>query len=166
MILASLALVVLVDRSGSFGRVSIFSLGVTAVFAVKLLIDSSSLFPYNYIYVNEFAQNSQFESRWEFDYYGISAKETQEFINDNYEQINEASIFFQSFVPYMEDDIVNEPTSSTKIDVYAQVWRPAMIPDYFEFCPKVFEVIRNLNGGKISLSYARQCSDVSGVNPK
>jgi hypothetical protein len=131
-----------------------------AVLAVGFLLPSVAtvqLFPYQQVYTSEWSLFDKSTSDNAFDNQGVSSKQTQEWVNRNYQNQKIATIFEQTFVPYLENNELVS-TADSNLKLYAQVWRPALIPDYFGDCKRVYAVTRSQFWKKYLLSYVRDCS--------
>lgn len=122
------------------------------------------LFPYQHTYGNEVTAFFDAPSDYWFDNQGVSARKVQEWVNTNLTQEREAALFPQNFEPFMRGKtLVDRGTPPGRGDppweIYAQIWRPSQLPDYYEVCPKVFEVSRSIYGQRRILAYARVCND-------
>jgi hypothetical protein len=139
----------------------IFRILMTVGLSVGILLPAIAtlqLFPYQHVYTSEWSLWDTRSSDNMFDNQGVSSKETQEWINQHYRDQKIAIIPEQTFVPYLEDNQL-VPTGDKELRLYAQIWRPALIPDYFNHCKQVFSVSRSQFWNKRLLSYVRDCTE-------
>jgi hypothetical protein len=136
-----------------------------------LLMDTVKLYPYNYVYRNEIASASRL--KFETDYWGLSGKELANWVlkDSNHlssEQTYFGYIFPQSFDPYVKNaKLIRVSYDDPRVDYYAQIYRPPLIPDQAEECRIVFSVQRKTNLGKaMTLGYIRNCSQLKNGSDK
>ena len=139
-------------------------IGLASVGLASPVLATIQLFPYQHTYGNEVTAFFDAPSDYWFDNQGVSAREVQEWINTNLTQRREAALFPQNFQPFMRGKKLvprGDPPGrgNPPWEIYAQIWRPAQLPDYYEVCPKVFEVSRSIYGQRRILAYARVCND-------
>ena len=120
-------------------------------------VGTLQLFPYQHVYTSEWALWDDRPSDNSFDNQAVSAKETQNWINAHYQHQKIGSIPEQAFKPYVQGNSV-VATSDENMRLYTQIWRPALIPDYFVHCPIVFSLTRSQFWNLRLLSYVRDCS--------
>ncbi len=120
-------------------------------------VGTLQLFPYQHVYTSEWALWDDRPSDNSFDNQAVSAKETQNWINSHYQDQKIGLLPEQVFTPYLRGNSL-VPTSDPEMRFYAQLWRPAMIPDYYVHCPTVFSVTRSQFWNLRLLSYVRDCS--------
>jgi hypothetical protein len=139
-------------------------IGLASVGLASPVLATIQLFPYQQTYGNEVTAFFDAPSDYWFDNQGVSAREVQDWINTNLTQEREAALFPQNFQPFMRGKTLvdrGDPPGrgNPPWEIYAQIWRPAQLPDYYEVCPKVFEVSRSIYGQRRILAYARVCND-------
>ena len=139
-------------------------IGLASIGLASPVLATIQLFPYQHTYGNEVTAFFDAPSDYWFDNQGVSAREVQDWINTNLTQEREAALFPQNFEPFMRGKTLVERgdppgRGNPPWEIYAQIWRPAQLPDYYEVCPKVFEVSRSIYGQRRILAYARVCND-------
>jgi hypothetical protein len=139
-------------------------IGLASVGLASPVLATIQLFPYQHTYGNEVTAFFDAPSDYWFDNQGVSARKVQDWINTNLTQEREAALFPQNFQPFMRGKTLvdrGDPPGrgNPPWEIYAQIWRPSQLPDYYEVCPKVFEVSRSIYGQRRILAYARVCND-------
>jgi hypothetical protein len=142
------------------GRTRSAAFVVVGVLAVLPILDTLTLFPYQYVYFNELARGD-LNTRYDLDYWGISGKEVQQWVNVNYPNAIEQYPEGWEFERYATPGITfvkDLPDASDRPLVWAANWYPAWaLRDYPE-CPIVHEVTRSLWGENLRLGYVRLCN--------
>jgi hypothetical protein len=139
-------------------------IGLASIGLASPVLATIQLFPYQHTYGNEVTAFFDAPSDYWFDNQGVSARKVQEWVNMNLTQEREAALFPQNFEPFMRGKTLvdrGDPPGrgDPPWEIYAQIWRPSQLPDYYEVCPKVFEVSRSIYGQRRILAYARVCND-------
>lgn len=141
------------------GRLRVAALATVALLAVLPAVDTLTLWPYQYVYFNEVTRGD-LTNRYELDYWGISGRETQRWVNENFPNAIEQYPTGWELERYAGPgiDIVDEfPAQSDRPLLWAGNWYPSWgIPDYPQ-CPVIHEVTRNLWGEGLRLGYVRRC---------
>lgn len=141
------------------GRVRTGALALVAVLALLPAVDTLSLYPYQYVYFNELTRGD-LTNRYDLDYWGISARETQQWVNENFPNAVQQSPKGWEFPRYASSGIafVEEWSGNPgRPRIYASNWYPAWaLPDYSQ-CPIVHEITRELWGDDLRLGYVRLC---------
>ena len=142
------------------GRTRLVAFVAVAVLAVVPAVDTLTLFPYQYVYYNELARGD-LTTRYDLDYWGISSKEVQQWVNANYPNAVEQYPEGWEFERYATPGItfVKElPDASDRPLIWAANWYPAWALGDYPECPIVHEVTRTLWGEELRLGYVRLCN--------
>jgi hypothetical protein len=144
------------------GGTRVVAFGLVGVLAVLPVVDTLTLFPYQYVYFNEVTRGD-LTNRYDLDYWGISGRETQQWVNRNFPDAVEQypkGWEFQRFADPGISFVASWPSGTNRPLVWAGNWYPAWgVPD-FPGCPIVHEVTRNLWGDSLRLGYVRRCDVV------
>lgn len=136
-------------------------LAVVCVGAASPLIDTLTLYPYQYVYFNELQRTADLTDRFEFDYWGISAREAQQWINERHPTAIEVYPIGWQFPPFAVPGITfasDWEDAGERDRIFATNYYPSWDIDRYRTCPVVHEVTRRLWGSTILLSYVRQCA--------
>jgi hypothetical protein len=144
------------------GRTRRATFVVVGVLAVLPIVDTLTLFPYHYVYFNE-ATRGDLTDRYDLDYWGISGRETQQWVNQNFPTAIEQYPTGWEFQRFATSGITftdSWPQGTNRPLLWAANWYPAWaLRDYPE-CPIIHEVTRNLWGDELRLGYVRRCDDL------
>lgn len=165
-------------RTWQFRPVAIM---VFVVLAALPVLDTVRMFPYQYVYFNEFERSPEVMDRYEFDYWGISGREAMDWVNDNHPDAAIQSPGYWMYPPFGGSDIAlvdgnygERLQSWQDLNVGRRVlpsWNdqpgrdrlfvsnhyPSWGADQFGQCPIIHRVTRPLWNRDILLSYVRQC---------
>lgn len=136
---------------------------LVAVGAVAPLVDTITLYPYHYVYYNELQRTADLTDRFEFDYWGISAREAQQWVNEQYPNAVEVYPRGWQFPPFGVSTITfasSWSNAGTRERIFAANYYPPWEVDQYQSCPVVHTVTRHLWGEEILLSYVRRCTGV------
>jgi len=138
-----------------------FMVGAVALLALLPAIDTLTLYPYQYVYFNELQRSSGLTDRFEFDYWGISGRETQGWVNDNEPTALEVIPGEWLFEPFAADGIEFAPDWSAaggREMLYVSNYYPSWFADVYGDCPIIHRVTRSLWSQEILLGYVRRCT--------
>jgi len=155
--------VVALDRLLRGHRTRLAAGGLVALAALSPAIDTVTLFPYQYVYYNEVVRTDGLTDRYEFDYWGISGRETQQWVNENYPNAIEMYPRGWQFPPFAGEGIrfTSAFTPGGTVEkIFAANYYPAWDADPFQDCPVVHTVTRRLWGQEILLGYVRRCTGI------
>lgn len=136
---------------------------VVAAGALLPLIDTVTLYPYQYVYYGELERTADLTDRFEFDYWGISGRETQEWVNEHYPTALEAHPIGWQFPPFAVGTITftnRWNATDTREKIFAANYYPPWEADRYQTCPVVHTVTRHLWASEILLGYVRRCTDI------
>jgi hypothetical protein len=142
------------------GSTRIAAFVVVGVLAAVPAVDTLTLYPYQYVYFNELARGD-LSTRYDLDYWGISGKEVQQWVNVNYPNAIEQYPEGWEFERYATPGITfvkDLPDASDRPLVWAANWYPAWALGDYPECPIVHEVTRSLWGENLRLGYVRLCN--------
>lgn len=137
------------------------AVGVIALGMLSPLVDTVTMYPYQYAYFNELERSAGLTDRFEFDYWGLSAREAQAWVNDHYPDAVEAYPAGWQFPPFAAGTILMSSNLDNVRDremIYASNYYPPWDLDTYRSCPVVHTVTRHLWGEEILLSYVRRCT--------
>lgn len=129
---------------------------LTVGLAVPLLA-TIQLFPYQHIYTSEWSLWDSTISDNAFDNQAVSSRETQSWINRNYRGKNIAYLPEQTYAPFIKGNKLVS-TQDSEMQLYAQLWRPAFLPNNFTQCKQVFALTRSQFWIERVLNLVRDCS--------
>ena len=118
---------------------------------------------YHYVYYNELQRTADLTDRFEFDYWGISGRETQEWVNDHYPTSVVVYPDLWQFPPFAVDAITFAGDWSGAGDrekIMVTNYYPSWGFDRYFDCPVVHRVTRHLWASEILLGYVRRCTGI------
>lgn len=151
------------DRLLRGRRLRVIVATLVAVGALSPLVDTTTLYPYQYVYFNELVRSPDLTDRFEFDYWGISARETQQWVNEHYPTAVEVYAYDWIFPPYGAEGIsfaFDWKSAGDREKVYAGNYYPSWGSDTYSDCPVVHRVTRHLWASEILLGYVRRCTGI------
>jgi hypothetical protein len=153
------------------------ALAVAVIAIGPIVVDNATLFPYQYIYMNEAMRVIPIGTKFEADYWALASREMQEWVNDNvsggvlslypkYPAAETARPYVaKKFTVIGSDDPRNKGIGSNGADVY--IWQhywPKGPESQFGWvdnhtdCPIKYRVSRWEFPRKVDLGYVRVCS--------
>jgi len=159
---------------------------VLVVLVALPVVDTLRLFPYQYVYFNEFERGSDLIERYEFDYWGISSREAMDWINETSPDAVVESPGYWMYPPFggpgvamldgewlsrldswrvlNADREVLAPwdVEAGRDTLWAGNYYPSWGMDPRRDCPVVHEVTRPLWDREILLSFVRRCPPGGG----
>ncbi len=152
-----------IDRMVTGRRVRIAVASVVAIAALSPVVDTVTLFPYQYVYFNELERTDDLTDRFEFDYWGISARETQQWVNRHYPSAVEVYPIGWQFPPFGNGTVTfagNWNSAGDRERIFAANYYPSWEVDQYFDCPIVHRVTRQLWASEIVLGYVRRCTGI------